>query len=133
MAASSPPAAAPASGRNANTRYDPAMRHQIAVLALEWVVPLDLAIPAQVFGNYREAPYRVTVCAPAHEVQTTAGFTVVAQAGLEALERADTIIVPGFFPHLQPPAEPVLEALSAAEARIVSICTGAFALAAAGL
>ena len=36
-------------------------RHAIAVLALDAVVPLDLAIPAQVFGNYPEAPYRVTV------------------------------------------------------------------------
>src|SRR3954453_9331182 len=103
MAGSSSSAGAAASGREAHIRYDPAMRHQGAVLALEWVVPLDLAIPAQVFGNYREAPYRVTVCAPAREIQTTAGFTVLAQAGLEALERSDTIIVPGFYPHLEPP------------------------------
>ena len=36
---------------------------EIAVLALDAVVPLDLAIPAQVFGTYEETPYRVTVCA----------------------------------------------------------------------
>lgn len=108
------------------------MPHEVAVLALDAVVPLDLAIPAQVFGNYAEVPYRVTVCAPTPSVRTTAGFTVGAQAGLEALAWADTVIVPGFSPHLRVPDEPVLEALHAAPGRMVSICTGAFALAAAG-
>ena len=63
MPASSSRGPAPASGRNANIHYDPANMHHVAVLALDAVVPLDLAIPAQVFGNYEEAPYRVTVCA----------------------------------------------------------------------
>ena len=113
------------------------MSHRIAVLALDAVVPLDLAIPAQVFGNYPEAPYDLTVCAAAAgPVATSAGFAVVAQAGVEALATADTVLVPGFTPHLRIPAEPVLEALRAAHARgtrMVSICTGAFALAAAGV
>ena len=64
------------------------MRHEIAVLALDAVVPLDLAIPAQVFGTYDEAPYRVTVCAATPIVPTTAGFTIGAQAGLEEIGRA---------------------------------------------
>jgi transcriptional regulator GlxA family with amidase domain len=111
--------------------------HRVAVLALDAVVPLDLAIPAQIFGYPDEAPYRVTICAPeAGPVRTTSGFEIVAQQGLDALLRADTVIVPGFSPNLRRPAEPVLEALRCAHAegrRIVSICTGAFALAAAGL
>jgi transcriptional regulator GlxA family with amidase domain len=114
-----------------------AARHEIAVLALDAVVPLDLAIPAQVFGNYPELPYRVIVCAAAPgPVPTSAGFAVVAEAGLEALARADTVLVPGFEPHLRTPAPDVLGALRAAHARgarLVSICTGAFALAAAGV
>ena len=113
------------------------MRHHIAVLALEAVVPLDLAIPAQVFGTYPEAPYRVTVCAAAPgPVATGAGFAVVADAGVEALASADTVLVPGFTPHLRAPDPRVLDALRAAHARgarMVSICTGAFALAAAGV
>ena len=113
------------------------MRHRIAVLALEAVVPLDLAIPAQVFGNYAEAPYRLTVCAAAPgPVPTSAGFAIVADAGLEALADADTVLVPGFTPHLRPVEPSVLDALRAAHARgarMVSICTGAFALAAAGV
>ena len=111
--------------------------HRIAVLALDAVVPLDLAIPAQVFGNYPEAPYTLTVCAAvAGPVPTSAGFAVVADAGVEALAEADTVLVPGFSPHLRVPPEPVPEALRAAHergARMVSICTGAFALAAAGI
>jgi transcriptional regulator GlxA family with amidase domain len=112
-------------------------RHHVAVLALEAVVPLDLAIPAQVFGNYSEAPYRLTVCAAAPgPVPSSAGFAIVADAGLEALAEADTVLVPGFTPHLRPLEPPVLDALSAAHARgtrMVSICTGAYALAAAGV
>src|SRR4051794_11503712 len=111
--------------------------HRIAVLALQAVVPLDLAIPAQVFGTYEQTPYEFVVCAAAPgPVRTSAGFEVVAQAGPEALATADTVLVPGFEPHLRVPAAPVLDALRAAHergARMVSICTGAFALAAAGV
>src|SRR6478609_8422221 len=111
--------------------------HHVAVLALEGVVPLDLAIPAQVFGTYEEAPYRLTVCAQtAGPVATCAGFAVVAGAGLEGLADADTVLVPGFTPHLRALSPRVLDALRAAHergARMVSICTGAFALAAAGI
>jgi len=111
--------------------------HHVVVLALEGVVPLDLAIPAQVFGTYEEAPYRLTVCAQeAGPVATCAGFAVVAGAGLEALDDADTVLVPGFTPHLRALEPRVLDALRAAHARgarMVSICTGAFAFAAAGI
>jgi transcriptional regulator GlxA family with amidase domain len=111
--------------------------HRIAVLALEKVVPLDIAIPAQVFGTYEATPYAFGVCgAAAGPVRTSAGFEIVAQAGPEGLQTADTVLVPGFEPHLRVPDEPVLAALRAAHARgarMVSICTGAFALAAAGI
>jgi len=113
------------------------MSHQIAVLALDAVVPLDLAIPAQVFANYPEAPYELTVCGERPgPLPTSAGFSVVAEAGPEALAAADTVLVPGFEPHLRELGADVLDALRAAHARgarIVSICTGAFALAAAGV
>jgi transcriptional regulator GlxA family with amidase domain len=108
-------------------------RHRVALLALPAVVPLDLGIPAQVFGAYDESPYALTLCGERPgPVATSAGFAVVADAGLEALAAADTVIVPGFEPHDRPLPAAVPAALRDSPARMVSICTGAFALAAAG-
>ena len=55
--------------------------------------------------------------------------------GLELLETADTVIVPGFGRGTEPTADEICALRSAQDrgARMVSICTGAFALAAAGL
>jgi transcriptional regulator GlxA family with amidase domain len=114
-------------------------RHRVAVLALDAVVPLDLGIPAQVFGTYDEAPYAVTLCGERPgPVRTCAGFSVVAEAGLEALAEADTVIVPGTHcvpvrrDGVLPPAVAEALALVPEHARWMSICTGAFVLAAAG-
>lgn len=122
-------------------RNIPAKPHLVAVLALDAVVPLDLAIPAQIFGHREYTgpgyPYAFTLCAAeAGPVPTTSGFDVHAPEGLEALERADTVIVPGYGP-VDPPlpvaVAAALQDASARGARIVSICTGAFALGHAGL
>ena len=110
-----------------------AMMHRIAVLALPDVVAFDLATPFQLLGRH----YELTLCAPARgPVATTSGFPLVAHRGPDALAEADPIFVPGFRPREWPPPAPALDALRAARARgarIASICTGAFALGAAGL
>ncbi|MBU3066592.1 helix-turn-helix domain-containing protein [Nocardia sp. NEAU-G5] len=109
--------------------------HRIAILALDGVMPLDLAIPAQIFSTRPETPYEMTVCTAASRVHTTGGFTVLTEGDLEQVRAADTVIVPGSEPPRRPP-EPVLAALAEAHERgkrMVSICTGAFALAAAGV
>jgi transcriptional regulator GlxA family with amidase domain len=109
--------------------------HRIAVLALPDVVAFDLATPFQMLARH----YEVTLCgAEAGAIPTTSGFTLVAGRGLDAVAEADTVLVPGFDPreHGWPPPPPALRALRAARARgvrIASICTGAFALGAAGL
>jgi transcriptional regulator GlxA family with amidase domain len=114
----------------------PAM-HRVVGLIANQVVALDLAIPAQVFGR-GPAPYAWTVCAPGGpcQVPTENGFDVVVPRGLDALEEADTVIVPGIGDDAWPMPEAVLDALEAAAdrgTRVASICTGAFVLAAAGL
>ncbi len=119
--------------------------HRIAVLALDEVVGLDLGTPSQVFGAARTSAgaelYTVDTCTPdGRPVRSTAGYQVLPDHGLELLESAGTVIVPGvhggaLMPDRILPAG-VAGALRAAYdrgARIMSICTGAFALAAAGL
>jgi transcriptional regulator GlxA family with amidase domain len=113
------------------------MVHRVVALALPKVVAFDLATPAQVFGHRTERRlYDFTVCAERPgAVASSTNFAIGTQAGLDALETADTVIVPGYLPLNDPPPA-VLEALRASAARgarIASVCIGAFALAAAGL
>jgi transcriptional regulator GlxA family with amidase domain len=108
------------------------MGHRVTVLVLPGVLPLEFGIAAQIFGT--DPHYELTVCAagPVHGD----GFCVTASAGLGALAGADTVVVPGYRDiDARPPGE-VLAALRDAHqrgARLVSICSAAFALAAAGL
>ncbi len=120
--------------------------HRVGVLALDHVVAYDLGTPPQIFRAARDEQerhlYDVQVCSPGgRPVRSNAGFTVVPDHGLELLAEADTVVVAGVYYGAQVLAdgtvdEPVREALRAAAnrgARVMSICTGAFVIAAAGL
>jgi AraC family transcriptional activator FtrA len=74
--------------------------HAVVALALPAVEAFDLAIPAQVFGDRRQAGrYRFTVCSPVPGlVASTTGYAVHTEHGLEALAAADTVVVPGCLP-----------------------------------
>ncbi|MGK8508172.1 GlxA family transcriptional regulator [Nocardia asiatica] len=108
---------------------------RVAVVIPDEVVVLDAAIPIDVFGS--DPHYQLEVCAVSPAVPTAVpGLSCLAVAGLEALRHADTVVVPGYASYETPPPERVLGALREAHgrgARMLSICTGAFALAAAGL
>lgn len=130
--------------RNEREGAGPA-RHRIAVLALPGVPPFELGIPSRVFGSAVDSDghllYEVTVCTvDGAPVPSDAGFTVQPAAGAEALADADTVIVPPT--HAMPelglggPLPPEVASAVAAirpGARLVSICTGSYVLAAAGL
>ena len=111
------------------------MPHRVVALVFPGVVAFDLATPAQVFGHRVERRrYAFSVASPTPgPLPTATGFDVVAARGLEALEDADTVIVPGHADVAREWPEEALAALRAFEGRVVSICTGAFVLAAAGL
>ncbi|WP_405801074.1 GlxA family transcriptional regulator [Streptomyces sp. NBC_01506] len=117
----------------------PASRPQrAAVLVLEGAKPLDVGIPAQVFTARESMPYEVRVCGAAPgPVAGGDGLSYLVAHGLDALEWADIVFIPGYrFPDRDDPPQAVIDALTAAHergARLAAISTGAFALAATGL
>lgn len=113
--------------------------HTVAVLAMDGVIPFDLSTPIEVFDRTRlsdgRSAYQVRICAEQPEVAAGA-FVLRAPWGLETVAEADTVIVPGVADPTAPLSPVVREAIrsaAAAGARIASICTGAFPLAATGL
>ncbi|MBH0775698.1 GlxA family transcriptional regulator [Nocardia bovistercoris] len=112
----------------------------VAVIAVPPVKTFDLSMPQMLLGAVRvdgRPGYRVTVCTAAPGIVTadTGGFDAVIRAGLAAVTTADTVIVPstGAREQVDPPTIEALRAAAERGARITSICSGAFVLAAAGL
>jgi AraC family transcriptional activator FtrA len=114
--------------------------HRVVALAAPGVAPFELGIVVEVFGLDRpelEVPWwydlRIATETPGPLPATAGGFAFFVEHGLEALEDADTIVVPGW--HGEPSRE-VVDAVRAAwarGARLVSICSGVFLLAATGV
>ncbi|GLV72268.1 GlxA family transcriptional regulator [Streptomyces hygroscopicus] len=120
-------------------------RHRVVVLALPGVIPFELGIPYRIFGKSRSSTgrrlYEVVTCTPEPGlVSTDADFPIAVDLGPETLAEADTIVVPASY-ELGPVheegrlTEPLAAALAHARpgVRWVSICTGCYVLAAAGL
>jgi AraC family transcriptional regulator, transcriptional activator FtrA len=115
--------------------------HTVAAVINQGCLTFDLAVPCEVFGWDRSYlgvewyDFRVVAADPP-PVRTATGFTIDTPHRLDALEHADTIVVPGWSdPDVAPSRELVaaLQHASGRGARLVSICIGAFVLAAAGL
>ncbi|MDQ4097913.1 MAG: transcriptional regulator FtrA [Actinomycetota bacterium] len=101
----------------------------------------EIAVACEVFGLDRSElvdpwyVHRVAAASPPPLV-TPEGLVLETPYGLEQLALADTIIIPGWRFDTYPPSEDLLEGLRAAHrrgARLLSVCSGAFVLAAAGL
>jgi transcriptional regulator GlxA family with amidase domain len=110
--------------------------HRVAILAYDGVVPFDLSVPIEVFRRARlpggRPAYEVQVCAGAGEV--AAGLIAIRTPyGLDGAVAADTVVVPGTDDIDRPIPAVITDTIAAAYGRLVSICTGAFTLAAAGV
>ncbi|GGU32531.1 GlxA family transcriptional regulator [Streptomyces lavendofoliae] len=118
--------------------------HRVVVLALAGLLPFELGIPHRIFGRAKDARghplYEILTCGvAAGTVATDADFLISVEHGPEVLATADTVVVPASY-ELGPVHEEgrLTDELAAALARIrpgtrlVSICTGAYVLAAAG-
>ncbi|HXF31232.1 MAG TPA: helix-turn-helix domain-containing protein [Solirubrobacterales bacterium] len=121
-------------------------RHRVVALCLPDTVAFDLTAPAQAFSLAVDPDgrplYDFSTCSiDGRPVSTTrgielGGFEIGVHGDLSELDDADTVVVPGYHGIYKAPPEAALGALrDTAErgARVLSVCTGAFALAAAGL
>ncbi|MEU6860693.1 helix-turn-helix domain-containing protein [Glycomyces sp. NPDC046736] len=120
-------------------------RHRVAVLVRHGLLPVELGIPHRVFGTAGSEDgrlYEVVTCAvEPGEVRTDTDVSVNVRYGLEALAEADTVVVPSAHDDEDEAYETgrlspdLAEAMAAVRpgARVASICTGSFVLAAAGL
>jgi transcriptional regulator GlxA family with amidase domain len=115
--------------------------HAVAIVVSDGVSAFELGVACEIFGSHWSAMfgvrwYRSLVCAiTPGPVTTDGGFQMLAAHGLEQIRGADTVIVLPTVSTEQVPAgiPEVLRQAHARGSRIISLCTGAFAVAAGGL
>jgi transcriptional regulator GlxA family with amidase domain len=114
--------------------------HRVAVLAMPGMSPFHLAIPQMVFGDLDPSeatpPYEVRVFTLRPGLLRMGhGPDMVVEPGLETTAWADTVVLPSWDPDVEAASE-LLDAIRTAHSRgsrVVSLCLGAFLLAATGL
>ncbi|GAA3208665.1 helix-turn-helix domain-containing protein [Oerskovia jenensis] len=113
----------------------------MAAVVADGLAPFEFGVVCEVFGLDRtdDGVPRVDfrVCGPVAgaPVRTSMGASLVPDHGLDALEDADLVAIPALTIRDEYPPE-IVDALRAAHARgavLLSVCSGAFLLAAAGL
>jgi AraC family transcriptional activator FtrA len=117
------------------------MPHHVAILAYDRLCTFEFGCAIELFALERPelgVPwYSYMVCAvEAGPLRAAGGFALQAPHGLEAIDGADTIVIPGWRDIDDTPPRALLDALRRAHARgarLCSICSGAFVLAHAGL
>ncbi|UED85868.1 helix-turn-helix domain-containing protein [Streptomyces profundus] len=117
-------------------------RHVVALAVTDGTPDFELAVPCEVFGLDRsdlaDPWYELRLCAgEPGELRTANGLIVPTSHGLESLTEADTVVVSACSRsrQLEPPGELVAAVREAHRLgrRVVSLCAGAYVLAAAGL
>ncbi|MGY1577922.1 helix-turn-helix domain-containing protein [Streptomyces sp. MN13] len=110
----------------------------VALAITDGMLHLELSLACEVFGadltHIADPWYRFSLCGPG--AVRLGRFRLEPDHGLDHLALADTVIVPGWADTDQDPPAELVDAVRAAHdagARVASLCTGAFVLAAAGL
>lgn len=115
------------------------MLKKVALLALPGVAPFEFGVICEVFGIDRsdmDGPrfdFTIATAVPG-PVRTSLGFDMMIEAGLEVAADADLVAVPAHA--IEPVDEAFLRVIHEAEQRgawVLSVCSGAFALAQAGI
>ncbi|CAJ3515969.1 transcriptional regulator FtrA [Burkholderia pseudomallei] len=115
--------------------------HLVVALAYDRLCTFEFGCVVELFALPRPELgvdwYRFAVCAgEPGPVRAAGGIKVQAPYRLALMDRADTIVIPGWRDPDETPPEPLLKKLRAAHrrgARLCSICSGVFVLAAAGV
>ncbi|MFJ2650104.1 helix-turn-helix domain-containing protein [Streptomyces sp. NPDC087420] len=115
--------------------------HRVVMIVAEGSNPFEMGVATELFGLARPeldtSWYDFELCAESPSVTMHAGFFQLSGvSGLEAVDRADTVIVPNRPDPGNDPSPAVLDAVrraAARGARLASFCTGSFVLAAAGV
>ncbi|MEI5999060.1 transcriptional regulator FtrA [Paraburkholderia bengalensis] len=115
--------------------------HLVAALVYDRLCTFEFGCVTELFALERPELgvewYRFAVCAvEPGPIRAAGGIVIAAPYRLKMLERASTIVVPGWRDPDERPPEALLKKIRAAVgrgARVASICSGVFVLAAAGV
>ncbi|WP_405983931.1 helix-turn-helix domain-containing protein [Streptomyces sp. NBC_00872] len=115
--------------------------HRVVMIVADGSNPFEMGVATELFGLARPELdrrwYDFELCAEPGPVRMHSGFFQLSGVfGLDAVDRADTVIVPNRPDPETDPSPAVLDAVRGAAARgarLVSFCTGSFTLAAAGV
>ena len=128
-------------GHNPPMKTDITQNHSVAILVSDGLGLFEFGIATEIFGLERpefDFPWYdfKVVNTQESEVTATGGIRIATDAKLESLKNVDTIIIPSWRSVIDQESLQVIEAIQQASdrgVRFLSICSGIFLLAAAGL
>lgn len=127
-------------GKTTTVKIEPGRRPTVAALAYDGLCTFEFGIAVELFGLPRpdmENWYEFRVCGlEPGPLRAVGGMTVTPGEGIGELHHAGTIVIPGWRDPAETPPPHLIDALRRAHrqgARLVSICSGVFVIAATGL